>query len=154
MSKFEKTLNKYYQLLEFQNAGTYGQAGSTAINPDASPIRPLPGMMDTGDMEKDIVKTPILKGTPREIAKLQQVDNEGGIRVIINKLANKIPLTQAEQETVNKLKFISKNGGQEKPNNPLNPEVDKEPNLSKTVVSDDVEQLNNPNRPRLSYAQV
>jgi cystathionine beta-lyase/cystathionine gamma-synthase len=36
----------------------------------------------------------------------------------------------------------------------LKPEEDKETNLAKTVVSDNVETLNNPNRPRVSYAQA
>jgi len=153
MSKFEKTLNKYYELLEFASAGTFGQSGNTGINPNTSPIRPLPGMMDAGDLEQDIDKTKIRAGTPRSIARLQLQDNEGDIRTTINKLAVGKPLTQPEQEIVAKIKTmgkIKKSGNV----NPLNPEVDKEVNLSKTVVSDNVETLNNPNRPRVSYAQA
>lgn len=151
MSKFEETLNKYYSLLEYASTGTFGQSGNTAINPNASPIRPMPGTMDTGDMEQDIDKTKIRAGTPRAVAKLQMQDNNGDIRTTINKLAVNKPLTQAEQEIVNKIKFMAdpKKAG----SNPLKPEEDKEETLAKTVVSDNVETLNNPNRPRLSYAQ-
>lgn len=152
MSKFEDTLKKYYGLLEYASTGTFGQSGNTAINPNASPIRPMPGTMDAGDLEQDIDKTKIRAGTPRSIAKLQVQDNNGDVRTAINKLANNKPLTQPEQEIVSKIKFMAKqNQGGVK--NSLNPDVDKEPNLSKTVVSDNVETLNNPNRPRLSYAQ-
>jgi len=153
MSKFEETLNKYYGLLEYASAGTFGQSGNTGINPDASPIRPLPGKMDTGDLEQDIDKTKIRAGTPRSIARLQLQDNQGDIRTTINKLAVGKPLTQPEQEIVAKIKTmdkIKKTGNVSS----LNPDVDKEVNLSKTVVSDNVETLNNPNRPRVSYAQA
>lgn len=153
MSKFEQTLNKYYGLLEYASTGTFGQSGNTAINPNASPIRPMPGTMDAGDLEQDIDKTKIRAGTPRAIAKLQLQDNEGDIRTTINKLAVGKPLTQPEQEIVAKIKDlekIKKTGNL----NPLKPDEDKEANLSKTVVSDNVETLNNPNRPRLSYAQA
>ena len=153
MSKFEETLNKYYGLLEYASAGTFGQSGNTGINPNASPIRPLPGMMDAGDLEQDIDKTKIRAGTPRSIARLQLQDNEGDIRTTINKLAVGKPLTQPEQEIVAKIKTmdkIKKTGNVSS----LNPDVDKEVNLSKTVVSDNVETLNNPNRPRVSYAQA
>ena len=37
--------------------------------------------------------------------------------------------------------------------NTLNPGADKQAKLSKTVMNDDVETLNNPNRPSPSYAQ-
>ena len=152
MSKFEETLNKYYDLLEYASAGTFGQSGNTGINPNASPIRPLPGMMDAGDLEQDIDKTKIRAGTPRSIAKLQLQDNEGDIRTTINKLAVGKPLTQPEQEIVAKIKDmakVKKTGNV----NSIKPEEDKEANLSKTIVSDNVETLNNPNRPRVSYAQ-
>ena len=152
MSKFEETLNKYYSLLEYASTGTFGQSGNTAINPNASPIRPMPGTMDAGDMEQTIDKTKIRAGTPRSIAKLQVHDNNGDVTTAINKLANKTPLTQAEQEIVSKIKFMDKNKTPST-KNPLNPDEDKESNLAKTIVSDDVETLNNPNRPRLSYAQ-
>jgi len=153
MSKFEQTLNKYYGLLEYASTGTFGQSGNTAINPNTSPIRPMPGTMDTGDMEQDIDKTKIRAGTPRAIAKLQLQDNEGDIRTTINKLAVGKPLTQSEQEIVAKIKDlnqIKKTGNL----SPLKPEEDEETNLAKTVVSDNVETLNNPNRPRVSYAQA
>jgi len=153
MSKFEQTLNKYYGLLEYASTGTFGQSGNTAINPNTSPIRPMPGTMDTGDMKQDIDKTKIRAGTPRAIAKLQLQDNEGDIRTTINKLAVGKPLTQSEQEIVAKIKDlnqIKKTGNL----SPLNPEEDEETNLAKTVVSDNVETLNNPNRPRVSYAQA
>jgi hypothetical protein len=153
MSKFEETLNKYYGLLEYASTGTFGQSGNTAINPNASPIRPMPGTMDTGDMEQPLDKTKIRAGTPRSIAKLQLQDNEGDIRTTINKLAVGKPLTQPEQEIVAKIKGMDrfkKTGNVSS----LKPEEDKETNLAKTVVSDNVETLNNPNRPRVSYAQA
>lgn len=153
MSKFEETLKKYYSILEYASTGTFGQSGNTAINPNTSPIRPMPGMMDAGDLEQDIDKTKIRAGTPRSIAKLQLQDNEGDIITTINKLAVGKPLTQPEQEIVAKIKDmakIKKTGNV----NSIKPEVDKEENLSKTVVSDNVETLNNPNRPRVSYAQA
>lgn len=153
MSKFEETLNKYYSLLEYASTGTFGQSGNTAINPNASPIRPMPGTMDAGDLEQDIDKTKIRAGTPRAIAKLQLQDNEGDIRTTINKLAVNKPLTQPEQEIVAKIKDMAKfkkTGSL----GSLKPDEDKETNLAKTVVSDNVETLNNPNRPRVSYAQA
>lgn len=153
MSKFEETLKKYYSILEYASTGTFGQSGNTAINPNTSPIRPMPGMMDAGDLEINIDKTKIRVGTPGPIAKLQLQDNEGDIRTTINKLAVGKPLTQPEQEIVAKIKDmakIKKTGNV----NSIKPEVDKEENLSKTVVSDNVETLNNPNRPRVSYAQA
>jgi hypothetical protein len=152
MSKFEETLKKYYGILEFAGAGTYGQSGNTGINPDASPIRPMPGMMDAGDMEAPRDKTKIRPGTPRPVATLQLQDNEGEIRTTINNLAVGKPLTQAQQEIVSKIKFMA-NAKKSSPKNSLNPGIDKEANLSKTMVSDDVETLNNPNRPSPSYAQ-
>ena len=152
MSKFEETLKKYYGILEFAGAGTYGQSGNTGINPDASPIRPMPGMMDAGDMEAPRDKTKIRPGTPRPIATLQLQDNEGEIRTTINNLAVGKPLTQAQQEIVSKIKFMA-NAKKSSPKKSLNPGIDKEANLSKTMVSDDVETLNNPNRPSPSYAQ-
>jgi len=153
MSKFEETLNKYYSLLEYASTGTFGQSGNTAINPNTSPIRPMPGMMDAGDLEQDIDKTKIRAGTPRAIAKLQLQDNEGDIRTTINKLAVNKPLTQPEQEIVAKIKDLAKYKATGKVSS-LNPDEDKETNLAKTVVSDNVEMLNNPNRPRVSYAQA
>lgn len=161
MSKFEETLKKYYSILEYASTGTFGQSGNTAINPNTSPIRPMPGMMDAGDLEQVINKTEIKPGTPRSIAKLQMQDNEGEVLATINKLAVGKPLTQPEQEIVAKIKDmakIKKTGNV----NSIKPEVDKEVdkeedkvgNLSKTVVSDNVETLNNPNRPRVSYAQA
>lgn len=152
MSKFEETLKKYYSILEYASTGTFGQSGNTAINPNASDIRPMPGTMDTGDMEQDIDKTKIRAGTPRSIAKLQLQDNEGDIRTTINKLAVGKPLTQPEQEIVAKIKDMAKFKKTGNVNS-IKPEEDKESSLSKTIVSDNVETLNNPNRPRVSYAQ-
>jgi len=152
MSKFEETLKKYYGILEFAGAGTYGQSGNTGINPDASPIRPMPGMMDAGDMEAPRDKTKIRPGTPRSVATLQLQDNEGEIRSTINNLAVGKPLTQSQQEIVNKIKFMAKNKSNVSKNT-LNPGADKQAKLSKTVMNDDVETLNNPNRPSPSYAQ-
>jgi len=147
MSKFQETLNKYFKLLEYASTGSFAQTGSSGLNPDASPIRPMPGEMDAGDMEKPKDKTQIRAGTPRSVAKLQMQDNAGDIRTTINNLAVGKPLTQAQQEIVNKIKFMAKN------KNTLNPGADKQAELSKTVMNDDVAILNNPNRPSPSYAQ-
>ena len=150
MSKFQETLNKYYKLLEYASTGSFAQSGSSGLNPDASPIRPMPGTMDAGDMEKPKDKTQIRAGTPRSVAKLQMQDNAGDIRTTINNLAVGKPLTQAQQEIVSKIKFMVNNKVSK---NTLNPGADTQAKLSKTVMNDDVETLNNPNRPSPSYAQ-
>ena len=150
MSKFQETLNKYYKLLEYASTGSFAQSGSSGLNPDASPIRPMPGTMDAGDMEKPKDKTQIRAGTPRSVAKLQMQDNAGDIRTTINNLAVGKPLTQAQQEIVSKIKFMVNNKVSK---NTLNPRADTQAKLSKTVMNDDVETLNNPNRPSPSYAQ-
>ena len=149
MSKFQETLNKYYKLLEYASTGSFAQSGSSGLNPDASPIRPMPGTMDAGDMEKPKDKTQIRAGTPRSVAKLQMQDNAGDIRTTINNLAVGKPLTQAQQEIVSKIKFMVNNKVSK---NTLNPGADTQAKLSKTVMNDDVETLNNPNRPSPSYA--
>ena len=150
MSKFQETLNKYYKLLEYASTGSFAQSGSSGLNPDASPIRPMPGTMDAGDMEKPKDKTQIRAGTPRSVAKLQMQDNAGDIITTINNLAVGKPLTQAQQEIVSKIKFMVNNKVSK---NTLNPRADTQAKLSKTVMNDDVETLNNPNRPSPSYAQ-
>ena len=150
MSKFQETLNKYYKLLEYASTGSFAQSGSSGLNPDASPIRPMPGTMDAGDMEKPKDKTQIRAGTPRSVAKLQMQDNAGDIRTTINNLAVGKPLTQEQQEIVSKIKFMVNNKVSK---NTLNPGADTQAKLSKTVMNDDVETLNNPNRPSPSYAQ-
>ena len=150
MSKFQETLNKYYKLLEYASTGSFAQSGSSGLNPDASPIRPMPGTMDAGDMEKPKDKTQIRAGTPRSVAKLQMQDNAGDIRTTINNLAVDKPLTQAQQEIVSKIKYMVNNKVSK---NTLNPGADKRAKLSNTVMNDDVETLNNPNRPSPSYAQ-
>ena len=150
MSKFQETLNKYYKLLEYASTGSFAQSGSSGLNPDASPIRPMPGTMDAGDMEKPKDKTQIRAGTPRSVAKLQMQDNAGDIRTTINNLAVGKPLTQDQQEIVSKIKFMVNNKVSK---NTLNPGADTQAKLSKTVMNDDVETLNNPNRPSPSYAQ-
>ena len=150
MSKFQETLNKYYKLLEYASTGSFAQSGSSGLNPDASPIRPMPGTMDAGDMEKPKDKTQIRAGTPRSVAKLQMQDNAGDIRTTINNLAVGKPLTQAQQEIVSKIKFMVNNKVSK---NTLNPGADTQAKLSNTVMNDDVETLNNPNRPSPSYAQ-
>ena len=108
--------------------------------------------MDAGDMEAPRDKTKIRPGTPRPVATLQLQDNEGEIRATINNLVNGLPLTQSQQEIVNKIKFMAKNK-RNVSKNTLNPGADKQAKLSKTVMNDDVETLNNPNRPSPSYAQ-
>ena len=150
MSKFQETLNKYYKLLEYASTGSFAQSGSSGLNPDASPIRPMPGTMDAGDMEKPKDKTQIRAGTPRSVAKLQMQDNAGDIRTTINNLAVGKPLTQEQQEIVSKIKFMVNNKVSK---NTLNPGADTQAKLSNTVMNDDVETLNNPNRPSPSYAQ-
>jgi signal recognition particle subunit SEC65 len=150
MSKFQETLNKYYKLLEYASTGSFAQSGSSGLNPDASPIRPMPGTMDAEDMEKPKEKTQIRAGTPRSVAKLQMQDNAGDIRTTINNLAVGKPLTQEQQEIVSKIKFMVNNKVSK---NTLNPGADTQAKLSKTVMNDDVETLNNPNRPSPSYAQ-
>ena len=150
MSKFQETLNKYYKLLEYASTGSFAQSGSSGLNPDASPIRPMPGTMDAGDMEKPKDKTQIRAGTPRSVAKLQMQDNAGDIRTTINNLAVGKPLTQAQQEIVSKIKFMVNNKVSK---NTLNPGADTQAKLSKTVMNDAVETLNNPKRPSPSYAQ-
>jgi hypothetical protein len=104
-------------------------------------------------MEKNVDKTKIKPGTARSVAQLQLQDNEGLVRVVVNKLANKLPLTQAEQEIVSKIKYLAKN--KNKDLGSLKPSEDKGGGgLSKALVSDEVEMLNDPNRPRMSYAQA
>lgn len=156
MSKFDNTLQKYHTLLEFGKSSEtmFAAQGGTGINLGGSPIRPYPGTLDTGDMEKHVDKTKIKPGTARSVAELQLQDNEGLVRVVVNKLANKLPLTQAEQEIVSKIKFLARN--KNKDLGSLKPSEDKGSSggLSKALVSDEVEMLNDPNRPRMSYAQA
>jgi hypothetical protein len=154
MSKFEETLKKHFVLLEFGKSSDtqFAAQGGTGINLGDSPIRPYPGTLDTGDMEQDTDQIKVRPGTKREVAKLAIQVNNGSVRTAMHKLANKEPLSQPEQEIVDKMMFMMKNKKDGKKSS-IDPSADKEENLSKTVVSDNVELLNNPNRPKISYAQ-
>jgi hypothetical protein len=153
MSKFEETLKKHFFLLEFGKSSDtqFAAQGGTGLNLGDSPIRPYPGTLDTGDIEQDTDQIKVRPGTKREVAKLAIQVNNGAVRTAMHKLANKEPLSQPEQEIIDKMMFMMKNKINKKGS--IDPNVDKEENLSKTVVSDNVEMLSDPNRPKISYAQ-
>jgi len=167
MSKFTDTVTKYIDLYESGNGLSYGgsggaftqssglDGGGSGTGSSQSPIR-FPGAYEipnAGPVKK--YSLPKKDDIPASMQELVAADNDGVIRTVINKLANKEPLTAPEQEIVNQIKHMDR----DKDASPLKQSLDndKEENEMKstrTVMSDYVEMMNNPNRPRLSFSQT
>lgn len=166
MSVFNKVLDKFIDLYESGNGLSYGgtagsftqssglDSGGSGTGTSSSPIR-FPGTQTQPDQAPPVNKIKMprkeIEELPPSARALLQADNDGVIRNLINKLANKIPLTSQEQEIISLIKSFSKTPVKK----PLdNDEEENEMKSTRTVMSDDVEMMNNPNRPRLSFSQT
>jgi len=167
MSNFTDTVLKYIDLYESGNGLSYGgsggaftqssglDGGGSGTGSSQSPLR-FPGAYEVpsaGPVQKYAV--PRKNDIPDSLKELAVADNQGVIRTVINKLANKEPLTAPEQEIVNQIKQMDKHKDVSALKQSLdNDEEENEMKSTRTVMNDEVEMMNNPNRPRLSFSQT